>query len=118
MLALAVGCDDESALLTPSCAARASLTLRPSPKLTLPLSLSFSRSLASFSLFAAVWNLATNAETLPWERSTGSGIANAPRCQARQRSSQVLILTLHNLFSGFYSQLALPLRFRDYSVFA
>lgn len=62
-LALVVGCDDESTLPTASFAATTSLTLRPSPKLTLPLSFSFSRSLASFSLFAAVWNLATRAET-------------------------------------------------------
>lgn len=59
----AVDCDAKSTLLTPSFAATTSLTLRPSPKLTLPLSFSFSRSLASFSLFAAIWNLATKAET-------------------------------------------------------
>lgn len=62
-LALVVGCDDESTLPTASFAATTSLTLRPSPKLTLPLSFSFSRSPASFSLLAAVWNLATSAET-------------------------------------------------------
>lgn len=60
-LALVVGCDDESTLPTASFAATTSLTL--SPKLTLPLSFSFSRSPASFSLLAAVWNLATSAET-------------------------------------------------------